>query len=166
MIVLEISSHSSYPMSILFNPSSLVNVVFDMLKNFRWKVSERKKERNVIVIVIVNDVELNEWWCFRSSIIGNRFSWKTIICELSCCCIWKYAMIVHCLFDLMWFLILDLPKLHTISFDGDYALEGDGGDDRKREINGHESYANTLIMRSTLVDWLIDWNVNCVVMIG
>ena len=47
--------------------------------------------------------------------------------------------------------ILDLPKLHTISFDGNCALQGDGGynrDNRKTIINGHESYDNTLIMKS------------------
>ena len=52
------------------------------------------------------------------------------------------------LFIFISFLILDLPKLHTISFNGDNALEGDGGDDRKTMINGHESYDNTLIMKS------------------
>ena len=46
------------------------------------------------------------------------------------------------------FLILDLPKLHTISFNGEYALQGDNGDNRKTMINGHESYENTLIMKS------------------
>ena len=58
-------------------------------------------------------------------------------------------------FESMWwlfifisFLILDLPKLHTISFDGGYALEGDYRDNRKTMINGHESYDNTLIMKS------------------
>ena len=68
-------------------------------------------------------------------------------------------------FESMWwlsifisFLILDLPKLHTISFDGDLALQGDGRDDRKTIINGHESFDNTLIMKSKL-----KWNVNCVV---
>ena len=57
-------------------------------------------------------------------------------------------------FESMWwlfifisFLILDLPKLHTISFNGEYALDGDGGYNRKT-INGHESYDNTLIMKS------------------
>ena len=45
------------------------------------------------------------------------------------------------------FLILDLPKLHTISFN-DGALRGDYRDNRKTIINGHESYDNTLIMRS------------------
>ena len=59
-------------------------------------------------------------------------------------------------FESMWwlfifisFLILDLPKLHTISFN-DGALIGDGGDNRKTIINGHESYDNTLIMKSKL----------------
>ena len=58
-------------------------------------------------------------------------------------------------FESMWwlfifisFLILDLPKLHTISFDGKNALQGDGRDNRKTMINGHESYDNTLIMKS------------------
>ena len=46
------------------------------------------------------------------------------------------------------FLILDLPKLHTISFDGWGAPEGDDRDNRKTMINGHESYDNTLIMKS------------------
>ena len=47
------------------------------------------------------------------------------------------------------FLILDLPKLHTISFNYDYgALKGDDRDNRKTMINGHESYDNTLIMKS------------------
>ena len=45
------------------------------------------------------------------------------------------------------FLILDLPKLHTISFNGRYALEGYWKDNRKTMINGHESYDNTLIMK-------------------
>ena len=48
------------------------------------------------------------------------------------------------------FLILDLPKLHTISFNGGYALDGDDRDNRKTIINGHESYDNTLIMKSKL----------------
>ena len=58
-------------------------------------------------------------------------------------------------FESMWwlfifisFLILDLPKLHTISFNGNYALRGDNGDNRQTMINGHESYDNTLIMKS------------------
>ena len=46
------------------------------------------------------------------------------------------------------FLILDLPKLHTISFCGVGALAGDYRDNRKTIINGHKSYDNTLIMKS------------------
>ena len=46
--------------------------------------------------------------------------------------------------------ILDLPKLHTISFDGNFALAGDDRDNRQTFINGHESYNNTLIMKSKL----------------
>ena len=56
-------------------------------------------------------------------------------------------------FESMWwlfifisFLILDLPKLHTISFNGYSALHG--RNHRKTMINGHESYDNTLIMKS------------------
>ena len=58
-------------------------------------------------------------------------------------------------FESMWwlfifisFLILDLPKLHTISFNGNWALQGDNRDNRKAMINGHDSYDNTLIMKS------------------
>ena len=46
------------------------------------------------------------------------------------------------------FLIPDLPKLHTISFNVDNALAGDMRANRKTIINGHESYDNTLIMKS------------------
>ena len=58
-------------------------------------------------------------------------------------------------FESMWwlfifisFLILDLPKLYTISFNGISVLAGDWRDNRKTIINGHESYDNTLIMKS------------------
>ena len=58
-------------------------------------------------------------------------------------------------FESMWwlfifisFLILDLPKLHTISFNGECILAGDDRANRKTMINGHESYDNTLIMKS------------------
>ena len=70
-------------------------------------------------------------------------------------------------FESMWWLfifififILDLPKLHTILFDGDEALQGDDGDNRKTIINGHESYDNTLIMKSKLKWnelWIVLW---------
>ena len=52
------------------------------------------------------------------------------------------------LFTFISFLILDLPKLHTISFNDYYALAGDDRDNHKTMINGHESYDNTLIMKS------------------
>ena len=65
----------------------------------------------------------------------------------------KYCHIA--VFESMWwlfifisFLILDLPKLHTISFNDILALRGDNRDNRKTMINGHESYDNTLIMKS------------------
>ena len=73
-------------------------------------------------------------------------------------------------FESMWwlfifisFLILDLPKLHTISFNGGCVLEGDdgdNGDNRKTTINGHESYDNTLVMKSILKwneIWIVLW---------
>ena len=68
-------------------------------------------------------------------------------------------------FESMWwlfisFLILDLPKLHTISFNGWYALAGDYRDNSKTIINGHESYDNTLIMKSKLKwneMWIVLW---------
>ena len=46
------------------------------------------------------------------------------------------------------FLILDLPKLHTISFIGFNALIGDDRDNCKTIINGYYSYDNTLLMKS------------------
>ena len=58
-------------------------------------------------------------------------------------------------FESMWwlfifisFLILDLPKLHTVSFDGHDTLAGDNRANRETMINGHKSYNNTLIMKS------------------
>ena len=57
------------------------------------------KGRREMWLWFVNDVELNEWWCFRSSIIRNRCFWRMVIYEMSCCCIWKYVMIAH----LIWF---------------------------------------------------------------
>ena len=62
------------------------------------------------------------------------------------------------LFIFISFLILDLPKLHTISFNDGYALQGDYN--RKTMINGHESYDNTLIMKSKLKwneMWIVLW---------
>ena len=72
---------------------------------------------------------------------------------------WSFMYCHIAVFESMWwlfifisFLILDLPKLHTIEF-GNYVFQGDGGynrDNRKTIINGHESYDNTLIMKSKL----------------
>ena len=47
---------------------------------------------------------------------------------------------------------IDLPKLHTISFNGCFALQGDNRDNRKTIINGHESYDNTLIMKGMSIE--------------
>ena len=65
----------------------------------------------------------------------------------------KYCHIA--VFESMWwlfiiisFLILDLPKLHTISFNFGLVLAGDNRDNRKTIINGHKRYDNTLIMKS------------------
>ena len=52
------------------------------------------------------------------------------------------------LFIFISFLILDLPKLHTISFNGNDALAGDDRVNRKTIINGYESFDNTLIMKN------------------
>lgn len=46
--------------------------------------------------------------------------------------------------------MLDLPQLTSISYNGDYALQGDSRDHRKTMINGQESFDNTLVMKSTL----------------
>ena len=54
------------------------------------------------------------------------------------------------LFIFISFLILDLPKLHTISFDSG-ALQGDARYNSITTINGHESFGNTLIMKSKYI---------------
>ena len=70
---------------------------------------------------------------------------------------WSFGYCHLAVFESMWwlfifisFFILDLPKLHTISFNGifDGALNGDYRYNRKTMINGHESFDNTLIMKS------------------
>ena len=67
---------------------------------------------------------------------------------------WSFKRCHLAVFESIWwlfifisFLILDLPKLHTISFN-DAALAGDNRDNRKTTIKGYESYNNTLIMKS------------------
>ena len=66
-------------------------------------------------------------------------------------CSFEYCHLA--VFESMWwlfifisFLILDLPKLHTISFNGEVALAGYWFN--RITVNGHESYDNTLIMKS------------------
>ena len=83
---------------------------------------------------------------------------------------WSFSTCHLAVFESMWwlfifisFLILDLPKLHTISFNGEYALAGDWRDNRRTMINGHESYDNILIMKSMQIE--MKWDVNCVLMI-
>ena len=68
-------------------------------------------------------------------------------------CSFEYCHLA--VFESMWwlfifisFLILDLPKLHTISFNGWQTLKGADRDNHKTMINGHESRDNTLIMKS------------------
>ena len=80
---------------------------------------------------------------------------------------WSFCACHVAVFESMWwlfifisFLILDLPKLYTISFDGFNALQGYGGDNRETIINGNESYDNTLIMKSKYCK--LKWNMNCV----
>ena len=76
---------------------------------------------------------------------------------------YSFALCHVAVFESMWWLfifILDLPKLHTISFDGGFTLVGDGGDNSITMINGHESYDNTLIMKSKLKwneMWIVLW---------
>ena len=48
------------------------------------------------------------------------------------------------------FITLDLPKLHTLSFDGMFVLSGNYQSKYESLINGYKSYDNTLIMRSKL----------------
>ena len=80
---------------------------------------------------------------------------------------WSFMYCHIAVFESMWwlfifisFFILDLPKLHTISFNDDYALAGDNRANRETMINGHESYDNTLIMKSKLKRnemWIVLW---------
>ena len=70
--------------------------------------------------------------------------------ESFCCCHVAVFESMWWLFIFISFLILDLPELHTISFDGDFALQGDSEDNLKTIIDGYESFDNTLIMKSKL----------------
>lgn len=50
------------------------------------------------------------------------------------------------------FLILDLPKLHTIEYNDIFAFQGRNYDNYQENINGINSFKNTLIMKSSLRD--------------
>ena len=80
-------------------------------------------------------------------------------------CSFKYCHVA--VFESMWwlfifisFLILDLPKLHTITFINGFALTGDDRENCETMIKRHESYDNTLIMKSKLnwnEMWIVLW---------
>ena len=97
-------------------------------KNERKKCDLNENENDVLDLSSLEIVTFGEWsFCFCHVAVFESMWW---------------------LFIFISFLILDLPKLHTISFNGGHALQGDGGYNRKTIINGHESYDNTLIMKS------------------
>ena len=131
-------------MWILFNPSHLVVIVFTMLIVF-WKVSDNNNDDDVLDIPSLQQVSLR----------GDSFRY----CHL--------AQFESMEWLLIWFLIiniLDLPKLTTISFDGNNALAGNEDDFYKTTINGHESYDNTLIMKSMLelkLIWIVADDNDC-----
>ena len=53
-------------------------------------------------------------------------------------------------FNFSWldsFLILDLPKLQTLSFSGDWVLAGDWREEHKTIINGRSCFDGKLVMR-------------------
>ena len=107
-----------------------------------------KKERNVIWMKNENDV-----LDLPSLEIVTFGEGSFIYCHVAVFeSIWWLFISFH-----FSFLILDLPKLHTISFiSGNGVLQGDGRDNRKTIINGHESYDNKLIMKSKL-KWIEMW---------
>ena len=97
----------------------------------------------IIIIIIIKLIIIK--LIIRSSIIRNRYFWRTFIPVYSYFCIRKYIMNSH-----FHFITLDLPKLHTLSFDGMFVLSGNYQSKYESLINGYESYDNTLIMRSKL----------------
>ena len=98
--------------------------------------------------------EKNEWMkCDLNENENNVLDLPSLETVTFGLCSFSYCHVA--VFESMWwlfiyisFLILDLPKLHTISFNDGFALAGDERDNRYTEINGHESYDNTLIMKS------------------
>ena len=124
-----------------------------MLRIVFWKVSEKNEndDNNVIDLPSLQQVSFGEYsfrYCHLAQFEGME--WLLI---------WFDLIIIFII------IILDLPKLTTISFYGWNALEGDWRDNRKTIINGHESYANKLIMKSMLklkLIWIIiDGNNDC-----
>ena len=95
------------------------------------KCDLNENENDVLDLPSLESVYLGGWSFIRCHIAVFESMW------------WLF------IFILISFLILDLPKLHTISFNFG-ALRGDIGDNRKTIINGHRSYDNTLIMKSKL----------------
>lgn len=55
--------------------------------------------------------------------------------------------------DVMIDLFVDLPKLTTISLDGHNPVCGDDQSHLRRNINGHESYDNTLVLKGRLNEY-------------
>ena len=62
-------------------------------------------------------------------------------------------------------MIVDLPNLQTISFKRGplqrLALQGDNRDNRKTIIKGHDSYDNTLIIKSNLKSNEMKYEICC-----
>ena len=86
----------------------------------------------------------------RSSIITTSpFQWG-IRSFVSSCSVWEYEIIIL-LFELNVLIILDLPNLTTMTFNGKRALGGNGEEECRVKINGKDSFTNTLIMRSKLI---------------
>ena len=102
------------------------------------KRMKERNERNVIGLRNENENDVLD----LPSLEIVTFGENTFIC-----CHLAVFESMWWLFIFISFLILDLPKLHTISFNGGWAIEGDNGDNRQTMINGHESYDNTLIMK-------------------
>ena len=100
-------------------------------KKERKKNDLNENENDVLDLPSLESISFGYGSCYRCHVAVFESMW------------WLFIFIA--------FLILDLPKLHTISFsldNGSYVLRGDGRDNRETTINGHRSYDNTLIMKS------------------
>ena len=114
------------------------------MKRKKCDLNEHENENDVLDLPSLESISFGYGSCYRCHVAVFESMW------------WLFIFIS--------FLILDLPKLHTISFHGVYILAGDNRDNRYTIINGHKSYDNTLIMKSKL-KWYVKWNMNCIVMI-